>query len=100
MNTSTDTSLRIQPNWPQSPEDVPTDDKPPPLLNRNDDYNEEPDPLHTLDGSHFVNLRFTQEDLTPAPENFSMVVTGVYRSSFPRPENFAFLEKLKLKSIL
>lgn len=37
---------------------------------------------------------------TEAPENFSMVIGDVYRSSFPRPENFEFLKKLKLKSIL
>ncbi|ODQ66404.1 protein-tyrosine phosphatase [Nadsonia fulvescens var. elongata DSM 6958] len=34
------------------------------------------------------------------PENFSMVVNNIFRSSFPRPENFEFLKKLKLKSIL
>ncbi|SCU90811.1 LAMI_0E03686g1_1 [Lachancea mirantina] len=35
------------------------------------------------------------------PENFSHVVGEIYRSSFPRPENFDFLEnRIKLKSIL
>lgn len=35
------------------------------------------------------------------PENFSHVVGQIYRSSFPRIENFQFLkERLKLKSIL
>lgn len=34
------------------------------------------------------------------PENFSMVCNGVYRSSFPRIENFSYLHKLGLKSIL
>ena len=39
-------------------------------------------------------------EVTP-PENFSHVVGEIYRSSFPRTENFAFLQKrLKLKSIL
>lgn len=46
-----------------------------------------------------LHLRVPQTTM-PAPSNFSMVVHGVYRSSFPRPENFAFLEKLQLKSIL
>ncbi|SCW01944.1 LAFE_0E10704g1_1 [Lachancea fermentati] len=40
------------------------------------------------------------EEVIP-PENFSHVVGEIYRSSFPRPENFAFLQKrIKLKSIL
>lgn len=34
------------------------------------------------------------------PENFARVCEGVYRSSFPRIENFQFLKSLKLKSIL
>lgn len=34
------------------------------------------------------------------PENFSVVCKGIYRSSFPRIENFEFLKSLKLKSIL
>lgn len=35
------------------------------------------------------------------PENFSHVAGEIYRSSFPRTENFAFLQRrLKLKSIL
>ena len=35
------------------------------------------------------------------PENFSHVIGKIYRSSFPRVENFSFLSKrLKLKSIL
>lgn len=34
------------------------------------------------------------------PENFSMVCKGIYRSSFPRIENFSYLHKLGLKSIL
>ncbi|ODV86868.1 hypothetical protein CANARDRAFT_231049 [[Candida] arabinofermentans NRRL YB-2248] len=37
--------------------------------------------------------------LTP-PENFSPVCGLIYRSSFPRIENFEFLLKLKLKSII
>ena len=34
------------------------------------------------------------------PENFSMVESGVYRSSFPRTKNIEFLKTLKLKSVL
>lgn len=35
------------------------------------------------------------------PENFSHVVGEIYRSSFPRPENFEFLQhRIKLKSIM
>ena len=41
-----------------------------------------------------------KEEVIP-PENFSHVVGQIYRSSFPRIENFDFLQKrLKLKSIL
>ncbi|CAG8500039.1 11546_t:CDS:2 [Ambispora leptoticha] len=39
------------------------------------------------------------EELIP-PENFTMIATWVYRSSFPKKKNFAFLKKLGLKSIL
>lgn len=39
------------------------------------------------------------ELLTP-PENFAPVINRIYRSSFPQPQNFTFLKKLKLKSIL
>uniref|UniRef100_A0A060T8Y7 diphosphoinositol-polyphosphate diphosphatase n=1 Tax=Blastobotrys adeninivorans TaxID=409370 RepID=A0A060T8Y7_BLAAD len=35
-----------------------------------------------------------------SPENFSMVFNDIYRSSFPRPENFEFLRSLNLKSVL
>ena len=34
------------------------------------------------------------------PENFARVCEGIYRSSFPRVDNFPFLESLHLKSIL
>lgn len=40
------------------------------------------------------------EDTVIIPENFSMVATGIYRSSFPKRKNFSFLKKLKLKSVL
>ncbi|KAA8533417.1 hypothetical protein F0562_031149 [Nyssa sinensis] len=38
-------------------------------------------------------------ELVP-PSNFSMVEDGIYRSGFPQPSNFTFLETLKLKSII
>lgn len=39
------------------------------------------------------------EDLL-APENFSMVEQGVYRSAFPRSKNTPFLRTLRLRSVL
>jgi tyrosine-protein phosphatase SIW14 len=39
------------------------------------------------------------DDFFP-PENFSPVVGQIYRSSFPRAENFTYLKKLHLKTIL
>ncbi|KAF8052201.1 hypothetical protein N665_1588s0013 [Sinapis alba] len=35
-----------------------------------------------------------------APSNFSMVEDGIYRSGFPKPENFGFLTTLNLRSII
>lgn len=91
MNTYQDTSLRIQ-------------DSPLPFAKSQVDHGYSNDQVDTrstpIDKSQTINLRLTADDLHPAPENFSMVVSGVYRSSFPRPENFAFLERLNLKSIL
>ncbi|AOW31380.1 hypothetical protein MG5_05998 [Candida albicans P57072] len=59
-----------------------------------------------LDMSLQAKLRLEYENcldydkpLTP-PENFAPVINKIYRSSFPQPNNFAFLKKLKLKSIL
>ncbi|CAG8557238.1 16061_t:CDS:1 [Acaulospora colombiana] len=40
-----------------------------------------------------------EEELVP-PDNFTMISTWVYRSSFPKKKNFAFLKKLGLRSIL
>ncbi|KAK4228912.1 putative tyrosine-protein phosphatase [Podospora fimiseda] len=34
------------------------------------------------------------------PSNFGIVVPGVYRSSFPQTEDYAFIESLKLKTIV
>lgn len=34
------------------------------------------------------------------PANFGIVVPGVYRSSFPQSEDYAFIQGLKLKTIV
>lgn len=44
-------------------------------------------------------LDCAEESLCP-PENFAPVINKIYRSSFPQPNNFAFLKKLKLKLVL
>ncbi|CCE62499.1 hypothetical protein TPHA_0C03470 [Tetrapisispora phaffii CBS 4417] len=52
-----------------------------------------------LIGDH--NGMLTDRNEVIPPENFSHVIGEIYRSSFPRIENFSFLQKrLKLKSIL
>lgn len=40
------------------------------------------------------------DDVLVPPNNFSMVEDGLYRSGFPEPSNFPFLETLNLKSII
>ncbi|CAN0075515.1 unnamed protein product [Discosporangium mesarthrocarpum] len=50
-------------------------------------------------GGNPVQIEYDMEDLNP-PENFAMVDTGVYRSSFPMKKNFPFLKKLGLRTIL
>lgn len=35
-----------------------------------------------------------------APENFSMVTRGIYRSAFPRSKNLIFLKRLGLKTVI
>lgn len=56
--------------------------------------------LLSQDISHETPTRPNHFDITP-PENFSPVIGQIYRSSFPRVENFEFLrDRLKLKSIL
>ena len=43
----------------------------------------------------------TEDDIEfLAPENFSMVETGVYRSAFPRTKNIEFLKQLNLRSVV
>ncbi|XP_075634116.1 inositol diphosphatase DSP3-like isoform X2 [Castanea sativa] len=34
------------------------------------------------------------------PSNFSMVEDGIFRSGFPQPDNFPFLDTLNLRSII
>jgi tyrosine-protein phosphatase SIW14 len=34
------------------------------------------------------------------PFNFGIVVPGVYRSSYPKPEDFAYMQKLGLKTVV
>lgn len=46
-----------------------------------------------------VQFSLPTKELTP-PENFAPVINNIYRSSFPHPNNFTFLRKLKLKSVL
>ncbi|MQM14811.1 hypothetical protein Taro_047746 [Colocasia esculenta] len=41
-----------------------------------------------------------QEQLLVPPNNFAMVDRGIYRSGFPMPDNFGFLESLDLRSIV
>ncbi|CAR25058.1 Tyrosine-protein phosphatase SIW14 [Lachancea thermotolerans] len=50
--------------------------------------------------SDAIRQETCEEEVIP-PENFSHVVGEIYRSSFPRPENFSFLQqRIKLKSIM
>ncbi|KAK8488299.1 hypothetical protein V6N13_042719 [Hibiscus sabdariffa] len=47
-----------------------------------------------------VEAEVSHDVVLEPPPNFSMVEQGIYRSSFPRPCNFAFLETLNLRSII
>lgn len=40
------------------------------------------------------------EDLLVPPLNFAMVDNGIFRSGFPEPVNFSFLQTLGLRSIM
>ncbi|XP_058093317.1 probable tyrosine-protein phosphatase DSP4 [Magnolia sinica] len=40
------------------------------------------------------------EGILVPPTNFAMVERGIYRSGFPNPANFGFLESLKLRSVV
>jgi tyrosine-protein phosphatase SIW14 len=41
-----------------------------------------------------------EQEVLIAPENFTMVEPGVYRSAFPRTKNMSFLDSLQLKSVV
>ncbi|KAL1348129.1 probable tyrosine-protein phosphatase DSP4 isoform X1 [Arachis duranensis] len=49
-----------------------------------------------VDGCHKVE----GEDLFIPPLNFAMVDNGIFRSGFPEPANFSFLQTLALRSII
>lgn len=49
--------------------------------------------------NHLTKSNAADEEYIP-PENFSPVISKIYRSSFPRLENFEFLKTIGLKSIL
>lgn len=51
-----------------------------------------------IDYGTLKNLQLNKP-ITP-PENFAPVINNIYRSSFPNSNNFSFLKRLKLKSIL
>lgn len=48
---------------------------------------------------HPLNKMDIEEEIL-APVNFSMVETGVFRSSFPRSKNMSFLKRLKLRTVI
>lgn len=58
---------------------------------------------HFVQSEHdYEKIRFCKSiiGIFVPPENFAVVCKGIYRSSFPRIENFEYLKTLKLKSIL
>lgn len=52
------------------------------------------------DSSNVIKQRIRPKESLSPPENFSFVISRIFRSSFPVQENFEFLETLKLKSII
>ncbi|SCV00858.1 LAME_0G12464g1_1 [Lachancea meyersii CBS 8951] len=68
-------------------------------------YEEDIDDIYDVE-EHREKSDVTKKDMGSAkdvvpPENFSHIVGEIYRSSFPRPENFPFLQNsIKLKSIM
>lgn len=57
------------------------------------------------DGNDKEGLRSPQRTLVNRPEyvpplNFSLVENGIYRSGFPMPINYPYLQQLKLKTII
>lgn len=41
-----------------------------------------------------------ESDTTGMPVNFGVIVPGVYRCSYPKASDYAFLESLKLKTVV
>ncbi|KAL1921495.1 uncharacterized protein VTP21DRAFT_11211 [Calcarisporiella thermophila] len=60
------------------------------------DYNTDPTPVAVDPPSIFSDLLIP---LVP-PLNFAMVAPGVYRSGYPNKQNFPFLRKLKLRTVM
>lgn len=55
--------------------------------------------IDSVSESRLTTVACSQKSVE-CPPNFALVVGDIYRSSFPRPEHFEFLNRLKLKSIL
>ncbi|KAK9673472.1 hypothetical protein RND81_12G169400 [Saponaria officinalis] len=51
-------------------------------------------------GGNVDEIEDENDDVLIPPINFSMVEDGLYRSGFPEPSNFSFIETLNLKSII
>lgn len=51
-------------------------------------------------GLIFESVEDNDEDVLIPPANFSMVEDGIFRSAFPQPSSFSFLESLNLRSII
>lgn len=69
-------------------------------VNRKDLYIAADEKFGTISPIVDANGSAHMDDEVTPPENFSPVCDQIYRSSFPRQENFSFLSNLKLKSIL
>ena len=54
----------------------------------------------TVDDVDDVCDKIDGEDLFIPPLNFAMVDNGIFRSGFPEPSNFSFLQTLGLRSIM
>jgi tyrosine-protein phosphatase SIW14 len=58
---------------------------------------------HHRDDRHYdtCSICYTRPGMPLVPPlNFAMIASGVYRSGHPNKQNFAFLRKLGLKTIL
>lgn len=70
----------------------------PSTLDAADDEESTVPPAHKS-ANHTVSNPIPDFQVTPPP-NFNMVAHNLFRSSFPQKENFSFLRRLKLKSVL